>query len=761
MSATGVVARAAWSRRRLPSTLLIGLVIALAAAALAASIVVRADAADRVDAAFAGADGADLVLYVDPAAVDALGSALAADPHVVRVGEPLPTRSATLDDHDRTSLELRAMPSTVSLNAPVITEGRPPVDEGEALFDAALAGDTGIAVGDQVTIVTGDGAARTLDVVGLGFDFSDCLYPQCDPAHVWVDATTNPALMAGAQATMVPVDVAEPGAVAPVVNALRAQLGDALLGSNDWPDTRGDLLVVTDFFGAFLGAFGLFVLVASAVVIASAVVARTMARQRTIALYKAVGFTGSQLARAVLLEHVLIAVVASVVGWVAATLSSPSLRVGPLRLLETGQLDWNGSALLVTCAVTTFIVVLATLLPAWRAGRVDVTSALAGVTRSTRRRRPRGSGTHAADVPLTVAFASAAIRARPTRAGFNVVAIVIAVVAAIVSLSIVRSIDVVMLDPALAGDPADVELEPADGSSDDVARMLDHTTGVGAWYSFVDDTATVAGRDVHVRAVGGDPATTGFVVGAGRLPERAGEAAVGYGLLQSRGWRVGDRLTIDLTGRSFDVELVGWYRESEDSGEVLQVRMEDYARAVDDIHPTFGVIADRSTTTDALAATLTGEFGAASSVRPNVPDQSGVRPFRVAMGVMTLLIAAVALAHLTAAMLTTQRESKRRQGIQRALGVEHRQLLSEGIVHGSALAAMALLVAVPLGWYAQRALGDLLTSEIGIGPGLMFGPSTMDMAIICAVTLLGCGLATAAAIWPSLRHAPDRLLADD
>jgi len=320
----------------------------------------------------------------------------------------------------------------------------------------------------------------------------------------------------------------------------------------------------------------------------------------------------------------------------------------------------------------------------------------------------------------------------------------------------------VMLDPALAGDPADVELEPADGyASGDVARMLDHTTGVGAWYSFVDDTATVAGRDVHVRAVGGDPATTGFVVGAGRLPERAGEAAVGYGLLQSRGWRVGDRLTIDLSGTSFDVELVGWYRESEDSGEVLQVRMEDYARAVDDINPRFGVIADRSTTTDALAATLTGEFGAASSVRPNVPDQSGVRPFRVAMGVMTLLIAAVALAHLTAAMLTTQRESKRRQGIQRAIGVEHSQLLSEGIIHGSVLAGLALLVAVPLGWYAQRALGDLLTSEIGIGPGLMFGPTTTEMAIVCAVTVLACGLATAAAIWPSLHRSPDNLLQDD
>ena len=44
------------------------------------------------------------------------------------------------------------------------------------LFDAALAEHAGIDVGDSVTIVTG-GVERALDVVGLGYDFSDCLYP--------------------------------------------------------------------------------------------------------------------------------------------------------------------------------------------------------------------------------------------------------------------------------------------------------------------------------------------------------------------------------------------------------------------------------------------------------------------------------------------------------------------------------------------------------------------------------------------------------
>lgn len=763
--ATGVLARAACSPRRLRSTLLIGLVVGLAATALAASIIVRGAATDRVDAAFTRGGGADLVLYIAPAAEGALHDALAADPRVVGVGQPLPSIAAALDDHDRTSLEVRAMPPNGSLNSPVITEGRAPAAGAETLFDAALASDAGIRVGDEIRIVTG-GVNHTLDVVGLGYDFTDCLYPQCDPAHLWVSGTSIAVLTSGVRATMVPVDLIDPSAAAPVVNEVRARLGDALLGSNDWPDTRRDLLVVTDFFGAFLGAFGLFVLVASAVVIAGAIAAQTMARRRTIALYKAVGFTGRQLTRAVLLEHVVIALVASLAGWVVATLLSPILRVGPLRLLESGRIDWNASALVVTSAVTTLIVAMATLLPAWRAGRVDITSALAGDGRPARRDRRRGSGTHTADMPLPLAFALAAITSRPVRAGCNVLAIVIAVVAAIVSFSIIRSVDVVMLDPALAGDPADVELEPADTYAPaDAARLLDHTPGVRSWYSFADDTASIAGGDVHLRAVGGDPATTGFVVGAGRLPERTGEAAAGYGLLRERGWQLGDRVTIELSGNVsgswFDVELVGWYRESEDSGEVLQVRMEDYERAAGDVRPEFGVIAGPATTTDALSASLTDEFGAGSSIRPNVPDDSGVRPFRVALGAMTLLIASVAAAHVAASTLTAQRESRRRQGTQRALGWQPSQSLAECLVHGSILAAAALVIAIPLGWVAQRALGDLLTSEIGIGPGLAFGPTPVAMAIIALATLTLGALATAAAVWPSLRRPPDALLREE
>jgi ABC-type lipoprotein release transport system permease subunit len=133
----------------------------------------------------------------------------------------------------------------------------------------------------------------------------------------------------------------------------------------------------------------------------------------------------------------------------------------------------------------------------------------------------------------------------------------------------------------------------------------------------------------------------------------------------------------------------------------------------------------------------------------------------VALGVMTLLIAAVAVAHVMASIVTTQRESRRRLGVQRALGLEPSQLISEGLVHGLTLAAIALVVGIPLGWQVQRAIGDLLTSEIGIGPGMTFGPSPRGMAVIALATLLLGALAATAATWPSVRRPTDSLLADD
>jgi putative ABC transport system permease protein len=338
---------------------------------------------------------------------------------------------------------------------------------------------------------------------------------------------------------------------------------------------------------------------------------------------------------------------------------------------------------------------------------------------------------------MPVWLAATTLASRPLRSVLNVCAVVIAIVAAIVSVSIVRSIDVVVRDPANAGDPADASMAPPDGLDPaHVERALGELPGVAAWFSFADDRATVDGHDVHVRAIGGDPTTNGFVVGGGRRSEGAGEAMAGFGLMRQLGWQIGDRVEVQLADDVVHVEIVGWYRETEDSGRILQIRMEDYARLRPGAVPSYGVIGTDQQTPQSVAAALASVFGPRFSIEPNDAGGTDLSPFRAALAAMTSMIAAVAVAHLVTSVVTTSRERARRFAIQRAIGFDGRRLTAEAISHGLLVATLAALVGVPAGWYAQRAIGDLITRQVGAGPGLSIGPSPTQLALIVGATLV-------------------------
>ena len=156
------------------------------------------------------------------------------------------------------------------------------------------------------------------------------------------------ARLGGPTLAIVDVSLAD-GALGPAVEQrLAAAFGDDAVGVNTWLDTRGDLLTETDFFAAFLGAFGVFVLVASGVVIAAALTARTVARRRRIGLYKAIGGTPAQITTALVVEHLAVALAAGLLGCVAASVLAPHLAVGSLRVIGTDGPTFEPANLLLT-----------------------------------------------------------------------------------------------------------------------------------------------------------------------------------------------------------------------------------------------------------------------------------------------------------------------------------------------------------------------------------------------------------------------------
>jgi putative ABC transport system permease protein len=724
-------------------------VIALATAGIAAAVSVAGGAEARLDGAFARANGPDLVAITDLDHGAEVAATLRTDPNVADSAPAVGGRDADMVvDATRTIEHLVAIAGDVphALGAPVVRTGRMPSGANEIALDAGLAQNRDIGLGDRVSFAAtenGSNADVEFVVVGTGYDFRDCFFPTCDPARSWV---TNDGMAQLGGPTLAIVDVSlTDAALGPAVERrLAAAFGDDAVGVNTWLDTRGDLLTETDFFAAFLGVFGVFVLVASGVVIAAALTARTVARRRRIGLYKALGGTPAQITTALVVEHLAVALAAGLLGWAAATVLAPHLAVGSLRVIGTDGATFEPANLLLTLVVASCIVTVVTVVPAWRAGRLSAVAALRD-TPAVRRRPSRLLGAVATHLPSPVELGARSWIRRPFRTATAIVALILAIVAGIVSISINDAMDHLLAHPEHTGDPWDVAVTPVfDPAADsgDRARFeewLDGRADVASWYSVLDSRATIDGDRVHMRLLGGDPTAAGYDIGDGRGLRRAGEAIVGYGLLDERGWQVGDTVDLDveLTGGEHTerVVIVGWYRDTEDDGQIIQIRQSDGLGV--DATPTYALSAAPGVDAGQLADSVRS-LGPVTvgQVELNESDGSELQPFRLAMALMSALIASVALAHLFATALASARLRAHDRAVLRAVGVTNGQITA-GTLTSTALSALcALAIGLPVGWFVQGLLGDAITSAIGVGPGASPEPPLSVVSTFAATLVI-------------------------
>lgn len=750
--------------KSLATTAVAVVVIALAAAGLSAAIVVRQDAGSRVDAAFAAHGGPDLVVTTSSDTAESVRSALAADAGVVAVTPPRRIAAARADIADAhiafTVNGIDATRAPDSLDAPVLTAGRLPASPTEITIDTAAARDAGLSLGEAVVIRTPSTEAE-FDVVGLAYDFTDCFYPTCDPARAWTLDRVIPTLDPDPR-VLLAADLTDPALADAVGRHLTDAFGAATVGFNTWADTRGDLLVESDFFGAFLAAFGLLALVASMVVIAGTITARTWSRRRSLAQMRSLGCTRGQVTAALLVEHALIGVVGAGLGNLAAALVAPRLRIGALGTLDAAAAGLSPTVVASSTLIVVATCLLATLLPAVRAGRADVVVGLGAAPQRGGHGSPIGRMLERARLPVAADLGVRTSLTRPLRAVLATAAVALAVVTTVVAVSINQTMDRLLADPALTGKPATATVEPPSGTSpEQAARLIENMPEADGWYSIADTAAAVDERSVHVRAIGGDPHASGYVIGGGAPLEEAGQAIAGYGLLNATGWQIGQRLHLDLGGRGIDVTLVGWYRETEDLGEVLQIRMEDLRR-VDDVTPArLAVIGAPGTTPPQVAAALARTFGQAATVEVGgAIDDEHLAPFRYALATMATLIAVFALANMIAAAGIANRERSRRTGMLRALGMTRRSSFVEAITSAAPPIVAALAVGVPLGWLGARHIGDALTAQLGAGPGLAHAPPVAQLATIVAVVGAAAAVVAAAAARPVIARAIPDLVVD-
>ncbi|MDW5322456.1 ABC transporter permease [Plantactinospora sp. KLBMP9567] len=770
------------------------LVAALATTGVVAGLSVRDQGGAEVDRIYRDAGRPDLVVYGTPEALEAvrLDPAFAATAPVT----PYLDAAVVLgrDSVDARVTTLLTGPSLVG--RPLLRTGAWPAAgvAGEVVFDQAAATEAGIRAGDRVRLTVG-GRPATLTVVGTAVDLTDCFYPDCAPIRLFVDPATLAALAtptppptadstptthpaptgrptptthptpAGAAPNAVPPSATPnpgpPGAGDPAgspgtgrstaggrtallvarlvdpgqADAVAARVGtrSGIEGVQPWPDTREDILVRDRIFGASLAGFGIFVLLAAAFVVAGTATARLMARRREIALLQSIGYTTRQVITGLLTEALLLGAVGVLAGWMAGTLLAPYLQIGLGGALgrpglRIAPLSLLGSALLVGT-----VLAAATVLPAWRAVRQPVSEVLGNAP-------PRGAA------PARVArmldrlrlgpacrYGLGAVLTRPGRSALTAAALAVAVAAVVVGVGFTATVDRLIAEPARTGDPYDAVVV-ADGTAPaTVTAALAGTPGAAGWYSQLDRRTTLGDQTFLSRAIGGDPADARFLIREGRPLRAPGEAIAGYGLLRRFGLQVGDTIEVRAGDTPLRLTVVGWYSETEDTGELLMYRAEMLPGVPPD---AYLVSAGPTGTPQALAAALRDRLGPGITVHARTSDPDDLGTYTLAMRLLAALVLAVSLANLAAALLTGARERARTLGVLRAVGFTVRQTLAQSATGGAALGLAAALAGLPIGLLVFRLLTDQVLVGIGAGPGLAEPPSAMLLAATVPATAL-------------------------
>ncbi len=674
--------------------------------------------------------------------------------------------------------------SSLEVGRPILRDGRWPEASNEMVLDTGAALEHGHTVGSVVTIDR-NGTSHELTVVGTAVDLAGCFYPTCLPLRGYV--TSDGLTQVAPEGVFARAHVRLGDGPSEEAGAQFFQDSGLVDAVDPWSTNRSNLLLPGRIFSAFLAGFGAFVLIATLLVVASTAVGSVVARRRELGLLKALGTTPNELLAVTVLEQVVVGLFGVAIGWVAGSLLAPWLQLGLVEVLGRATPTFDIATLFGTALVMVLVLVVATIVPARRAGSLEARAALAdappvaaGGFRSLVARLPLAPPSQ-----LGVQLALA----RPVRAVLASMAIAVAVAAGLAGWRLSSAVDTMLADPARAGDPYDVLLgAPPAVPAEMIEEQLASVDGVASWYTEAGDKGRIiqardgsefgdtsisrqlhddgagAGRAVAIRAIGDRVDSADLVVVEGRMPETPLEALAGWGVLRSGDIRIGDAVAVQLDGTlaegevdagaaTFEVIIVGRHGELDNSGDVLVVSMPTYVDAVGDARQRWNVSGDGSVDRAELARRIERSFDGRALVQPATEAAGQLRPFRLVLAVLVGLVAAVAAANLGATLVAGARERRRELGVVRALGFSPGELRQQAASGGVVLGLIGVAIGIPAGLFASTRVVATAADQIGLGPGLL-SPSAVAPALI--TSLLGVVLAAlvAVAATRSLRSVP-------
>jgi len=752
-------ARADLRARRGQALLTIGVVGGVVAALFLATMLLQG-ALNPWQQLFTRTHGADVLVYfqngTDTRELDSL-------PGVQKVGQPYQAASATLEQGAvRSPVELSSMtPVPPTMSTPLIVAGtwlRSSEPDG-AVLEASFAAAVHVGVGDQITIDGIDGTEVSMRVIGIADTADQGFYPQWTPGLIWVQhgllTKVEPQQSETEKVVGLRLDDNSALATSEVVQTIYNLYNgpaenSAVLRYSTWQQVQDSMASNDRLLGLLLALFGIIALVAAPCAIANVTAGRVLMQRQDIAMLKALGFTPGQVVRMLLAEQTLLGAAGAVLGLAAARIITSPEFVRPPDGTPVSLAPLSGSWVALIGGGTVLTVAIATVIPAWRAGRV---SPVAAVQPSP----PRGHLSLIARLgllvhlpaPLVLGARDSLTRRLP--AVLTVVGLAIPMVMITIALTCWSTVDSFTRDPGRIGLAAAVTVSQGGMDEKQTLALIGRDDQVLASYPSAEfDTLLPGVNGTFVaRAMGYSWRPYPFEVVQGRMFHAANEAVAGQGFLDLMHIGVGAWISPTIDGVPVILHIVGRTIEPYNNGDVLDFGLDaltDAGSAPPQL--AYSLVLKPGVAPATARANLLTASNDRLDVRLVANPTSGLGVVRVVVVVAVVLLAVIGLASLLTATAVGLRDHLHEVGVLKAMGLTPRQVMATLVVNTTILTAIGVTSGMIAGLVIAPRLINMQGQTSGIGSGIAAGLSVATIAEILAVALV---IASAAALFLARR----------
>ncbi len=674
------------------------------------------------------------------------------------IGQPYQAAPATLGQGPvKSPVELRAMtPVPPAMSTPLVVAGtwlRSSAPDG-AVLEASFAQAVHVGVGDQITVYGIDGTKVPMRVIGIADTADQGFYPQWTPGLIWVQHPLLTRVEPNASETYEIVglrlidnsSVATGQVVQTIFNLYNGSSeNSAVQRYSTWQQVKASMASNDRLLGLLLALFGIIALVTAPCAVANVTAGRVLVQRQDIAMLKALGFTPGQVVRMLLAEQTLLGAAGAALGLIAARVMTSPAFVRPPDGTPVGLAPLSGTWVTLIGVGAVLTVAIATVIPAWWAGRL---SPVAAVQPSP----PRGHLSLIARLGLLFHLPAALVLGardsltRRLSAALTVFGLAIPMVMITIALTCWSTIDGFTNDPGKIGLASAVTVSQGGLDSKQMLALIGQDDQVLASYPGAQFVTLLPGDNgtFIARAMGTSSRPYPFRAVQGRMFHAANEAVAGQGFLDLMHITVGAWIKPTIDGVPVILHIVGRTIEPDNNGDVLDFGLDalnDAGSAPPQL--VYHLVLKPGVPAAAARARLLAESHDRLDVQTVANPASGLRVLQLVIAISVVILAVIALANLLTATVVGMRDHRHEVGVLAAMGLTPRQVMATLVVNTMILTAVGVTSGTVAGLVIAPRLIDMQGQTSGIGAGIAVSLSAAAIAEILAAAL---ATATAAAL---------------